>query len=126
MARIFVVNDEADLLDLVGMVLEAAGHEVVTRTISSDVVREVEERRPDLVLIDLIMPGMTGDQVIAELRARPLDVRILAMSALVDGRARAMRAGADAFLPKPFDADAVVRYVDDTLKRKPRERSARA
>jgi len=104
--KILVVDDESDILSLVKLILETEGYEVIT-TLSGDRALELTQREvPDLVVLDLLMPGRSGLEVcrILKTQARTKHVPIVVLSAL--GRDVDMKltkeAGADAHLTKPF------------------------
>jgi CheY-like chemotaxis protein len=128
MARVLLINDEPDLIEICEIVLEKNGHEV-RHTLAPHRVRELASLvrwGPDLVLIDLVMPATSGEEVIARLRHMPrmAHVPIVVMSALPDAAERALEIGADGLLEKPFDPhaliEAVARAIDDG--RTPRSR----
>jgi len=117
MARILIVNDEADLVDILSTVLQSRGHSVAACTSPPDALHLAEKGWPDLLLLDLVMLGMTGEEFLRRVRAMTPARRVptIMMSASLDGALRAARAGADGFLPKPFESDDLVRSVDTAL-----------
>ena len=117
MARIVMINDEHDLLEICRMILASSGHRVLTLISGVDANSVVERFGADLVLLDWVMPDATGDEVLARLRASPrtAHVPIVVISALPEVQARARSLGADAVLPKPFLPDELRAIVDHTL-----------
>jgi CheY-like chemotaxis protein len=121
MARILILNDEPDLLEVTSLVLNDLGHSVETISDGVEVVETARRFDPDLILLDWVMPGLQGDEVFFMLR-RDLERRVpvVLMSALEDGAERAKIIGTDAFLPKPFDArqlqDTVLRALEDGVQ----------
>jgi CheY-like chemotaxis protein len=117
MARILMVNDEIDLLRLCQETLEESGHDVEIVTSGRDAIAKAQKDRPDLFIVDWIIPDMDGHALLANLKAIPGldDIPALAISALQDGAAEAARAGADDFLQKPFGADELVDAVSHVL-----------
>jgi two-component system phosphate regulon response regulator PhoB len=107
MARILFVNDEVDLAELVRLLLEDDGHEVHVALEGDDVLAITRRERPDLVILDWVLDGRTGEDVLRELRGDPATARIpiLLASALVDLRVRGEALGADDTLSKPFTSD---------------------
>jgi DNA-binding response OmpR family regulator len=87
-----------------------------------ELVRELE---PDLVVLDLMLPGLSGLQLLAELRQDPAlaATPVVVISAWSDSGAAALEAGADHFLAKPFDADELKAIVAELLARDGRGRS---
>lgn len=113
MATILVVEDEPDMLFLLGMVLRRAGYEVVEAPHGAAALERLEESQPDLVVTDLMMPVMDGGELIARLRADPKTeaIPILLVSANPNHTA-----GADAILRKPFDPDELLERIRTVLQ----------
>jgi DNA-binding response OmpR family regulator len=126
MARILILNDEADLLKLCQMVLEERGHEVEIMTSGDRAVMRARKWRPDLVVIDWVMPDMEGGAIMSAMRssAEAADIPILVMSALRDGAARAALYGAQRFLAKPFTAEELVAAVEAGVSGEPTDGTA--
>ena len=109
-----MVDDDPDVRDLCDMLLERAGYDRALAASGEEAVSLLEGRAPDLIILDLNMPGMDGWSVAALVRKHEVTARIpiLVMTALaqnVENEAR--RAGATAFLMKPLDAKRFVREV---------------
>jgi DNA-binding response OmpR family regulator len=117
MAYILIANDEIDLLTLCQQALEDAGHDAQIVTSGKEVVERARREKPDLIVVDWVMPDTDGSAVMATLKglAETKDIPVLAMSALRDGAIRAAMAGADSFLAKPFDDGELVNAVNRTL-----------
>ena len=111
MALILVVDDEAPLRDLLAQVLQDAGYRVVVASHGRQGLDLALQERPDLVISDIMMPVMSGvdlcRRIKSDLVLPPIPV-ILASSA---GAPAADGAGADAFIAKPFELDAVEALV---------------
>jgi DNA-binding response OmpR family regulator len=128
MARILVVNDERDLVELCQVILEEVGHQVTTLTNGAKAVELAEHDPPDLIALDWVLGRLTGEDVLRALRANPATahIPILLLSALPDLEARAGVLGADGALGKPFGEDELVRAVGRLLpgdhQREPRYR----
>ena len=105
--RILVVEDVPVMLEVLRMRLEAEGYAVVTARDGVEALEKAREHHPDLVLLDLMLPRLSGERVCRELRSDPRTraVPIIVVSARVGEteRLRALAAGADAFLAKPYD-----------------------
>ncbi len=106
MTRILICEDEPDILTLIERRLAREGHELLTADNGIDGLRLALDELPDLVVLDWMMPGLTGLEVCAALRAHPeaSTVRVLMLTARAqesDLRA-AYEAGVDEFLIKPF------------------------
>ena len=118
MSRILVVDDEQQILRAVRRALVARGYEVVTAADGEDALVEAEASRPDLVVLDLNLPGMDGLEVCRRLRAWTR-VPILILSVLEDeaGKVRALDLGADDYLTKPFGVEELLARVRALLRR---------
>ena len=129
MARILVIDDNADLLQMIRMFLEEkGGHEVILSAEGPDGLEKAFAHPPDLAIVDVMMPGMTGYEVCRRLRQEPstADVPILILTARgqsVDKEA-ALEAGADEYLAKPVTMGELLRRVNGLLAQKEAERAA--
>ena len=119
--RILVVDDEPDITALVAYHLAKAGYRVSTAANGSDALRAAREERPDVVVLDLMLPGVAGLEVLAELRARPetRDVGVILLTAMRDepDRIKGLSLGADDYLTKPFSPAELVLRVQALLRR---------
>ncbi len=113
-ADVLVVDDDPDLREIIRIMLEASGYEVRCATNGKEAVKAVAQKRPAVVLLDMLMPVMDGWQCARELRARyGNDVPIVVVTAAEHARARADQVGGvDDVLSKPFEMDDLVRVVD--------------
>jgi two-component system, cell cycle response regulator DivK len=104
--RILVVEDNELNLKLVRDVLSHAGHQVVEARSGEQGVELAAECRPDLILMDLQLPGIDGAETLRQLRASPLtqEVPVVAVTAFAmrDDRERAVRSGFDGYVEKPY------------------------
>ncbi len=116
--KILIIDDEEDLCDFVKMNLEAVGgFEVSTCSNSRLAVREVRMQRPDLILLDIMMPGRDGPGVAAELRADEdtQDIPVVFLTALVseeDTRKGAGLIGESFFISKPVRTEKLVEIIN--------------
>ena len=115
---ILVVDDQPIMREVLAQILEDAGHEVRVSAGGIEALREMAETAFDVLVTDLVMPGMDGLELIGEVRRRHPDVRIVAMSAgseRYSDRAAlsiAERLGAGVLLAKPFPRDHLVLAID--------------
>ena len=115
-ARVLLVDDEAFIQEAGEATLRRAGYEVFTAADGGEALHLLETRTVDVVLTDLVMPGMDGAALIAALRERAFDGPIVAMSGLSDSEVDDARAaGADYFLSKPFDAEKICAALHEAL-----------
>lgn len=119
-ARILVVDDEAAIREYETNLLSELGHEVLTAADGKEALRLACERRPHLVLLDIMMPELSGIEVCRQLRADPRtrDIRIIMVSAVDAKRAleESIIAGADDFLAKPVHALELMVRVRSILR----------
>jgi len=119
--RVLVVDDEADITALVAYHLAKAGLRVSTAGNGSDALKAAREERPDVVVLDLMLPGVAGLDVLAELRSRPetRDVGVILLTAKRDepDRIKGLSLGADDYLTKPFSPPELVLRVQALLRR---------
>lgn len=119
--RILVVDDEPDITALVAYHLAKEGYRVTTAGTGADALRSAREERPDLVVLDLMLPGHSGFDVLAELRRREetRDVGVLLLTARKDepDRIKGLTLGADDYLSKPFSPKELVLRVAAILRR---------
>ena len=104
-ARVLVVDDERDVQALVSMVLERQGYEVELASDGREALAKIDARRPDLVVLDLMMPEIDGWGVLERLRGHSAPPRVVLLSAYAHDpttRQRGLDAGAWECLGKPF------------------------
>ena len=119
-ARVLLAEDDADIRDLVSMILEDFGYDMVTVGNADDALRECREQPPALALLDVSMPGdLDGLDVTRALRADAgtSGIPILLLTALAqqDDVTRGLAAGADGYVVKPFDPEELVRRIRELL-----------
>jgi CheY-like chemotaxis protein len=110
---VVVVDDEFDIADALAVVLEEVGFQVVTCSDGREGLDAIRSRRPALVLLDVMMPRMSGIEVLAALRDDPSlsSIPVLLMSAVEPpGKREAL--GFRSFIRKPFSLDALLTEVD--------------
>ena len=117
--RVLVVEDEEAILDFVEMGLRYEGFEVELTQDGPSALAAFERRRPDLIILDLNLPGMDGLEVCRQVRRRG-DVPIIMLTARgeVDERVEGLEAGADDYLPKPFRFKELLARARAVLRRR--------
>lgn len=113
MARILVIDDEAPIRALLSTVLQSAGHEVVEASTGREGLALYRQKPADLVIVDLLMPELSGLDTILEFTREFLDVKVIGMSGDESMLNTARLLGARQSLQKPFEVEkllGVVRY----------------
>jgi len=127
-ARILVVDDEPSLLRLIAYVLETEGYETITASSGMEALDQVQTGQPDLVILDVMLPDISGIDVCQQLRDKPetalLPIIMLSARTQVTDKIRGLQAGADEYVTKPIDADEIVARVAALLARTRRLRQA--
>jgi CheY-like chemotaxis protein len=110
---VLVVEDDADLRELMVLLLEGAGYRVMTARDGQVALERVDERMPSVILLDMKMPGMNGWQFAEIFRARYGHAApLIVVTAAEDARRTAEEVGADDHLGKPFELDDVLSLVE--------------
>lgn len=121
MQRILIVEDEVDIADLVAFNLERQGYETIKAHDGISGIQMALKERPDLVILDMMLPGRNGYEVFKEIRrdarTRSTPVMMLTARSQVEDRIRGLEAGADDYLTKPFSPKELMLRVQAILKR---------
>jgi DNA-binding response OmpR family regulator len=117
--RIVVAEDDEDILRLVGFILRRRGYTVLEARTGTEALALIRRERPDLVLLDLRLPDLTGLQVVRALAAdatvEPLPLIMLSASAQPADVEAGLSAGVAAYVPKPFTPQQLSRVVAEVL-----------
>ena len=118
-SRILVVDDEANIRELLMQELTEAGYRVTTASSGREAIASVRTDRPDLVILDVMMPEMNGFDVAAVLKNDPSTMEIpIVILSIVQDRERGFRLGIDRYLTKPIDTDLLFRDVGTLIEQK--------
>lgn len=116
---VLVVDDDSRTIKILSTLLSSEGCDVVVACDGTSALGRLEERRPDIILLDVMMPGLDGFEVCRLLRsARPTrDVPIILLTALSDPsyQRRGLKLGAAAYVTKPFDHDELLQTIQQHL-----------
>jgi DNA-binding response OmpR family regulator len=123
MAKVLIVEDDPHTRELVRVYLDREGHDVLTADNGNDGLRSAREEAPDIILLDLMLPGMDGRDVCQSLREES-DVPIVMLTARVQegDRLEGFDLGADDYITKPFSPREVVARIRAVLRRAARDR----
>ena len=121
-ARILVVDDEPDLLELVRFNLTQAGFQVTTATSGREALEQLKSATPDLVVLDLMLPDVSGNDICRQIRSDPglSDLPIVMLTAKSEevDRVVGFELGADDYVPKPFSPRELTLRVRAVLRRR--------
>jgi two-component system KDP operon response regulator KdpE len=112
--RVLVVDDHPKVLRFIEIDLKIRGFEVTTTTSGSQALELVKSAKPDIMLLDIVMPGMDGFEVLRKLRDFT-QLPVIAFSASPGNYHEAMRLGANDFIPKPFQPDEMASKIEALL-----------
>src|SRR5688572_21431548 len=124
-ARILVVDDEPDAVELIAFNLKSAGHEVATADDGEEALRKARSNHPDLIVLDLMLPEVDGLEVCKALRSQPetrgIPIIMLTAKAGEVDRVLGLELGADDYLTKPFSPRELLLRVKNLLRRQQTE-----
>ncbi|MFN0063448.1 MAG: response regulator [Myxococcaceae bacterium] len=118
--RILVVDDEQDNCDYLKLVLEKAGYEVAVTTDPTTVMDRLRESTFHLVILDMMMPQMSGTEVLEKIRSDDSDIAVIVATAFptVDTAVASLKAQASDYIRKPVEAEALLSTVQNALSKK--------
>ncbi len=118
--KILVIDDELELVKAITIRFKASGYEVTSAFDGQEGVDKAEEIKPDLILLDIVMPKMDGYQVCKKLKGNPetkdIPIIIFTASGQQDLEKRCMAVGGKAVIMKPFEAPELLALVNKLLK----------
>jgi len=119
--KIAIADDDQDIVNLLCYILEREGYDLVMGHNGKEALRVIESEKPDLVILDIMMPGMDGFDVCRQMRQNPLlrAIPVLMLTALAEehNEVEGLDAGADAYLPKPIAPRRLLSHVRALLRR---------
>lgn len=119
--KILIVEDEVDIATLISFNLERAGYEVDMVHDGREGLEKILKEQPDLVILDLMLPGMDGHAVLKEMqrdtRSHAIPVLMLTAKGQTEDRIRGLESGADDYLTKPFSPKELILRVQAIIKR---------
>ena len=118
-AKILVVDDEHDVLKMIRIRLEKNGYTVITASSGEECIEKAAEEKPDVILLDVLLPGMSGLEVSRRLKANNVtrDIPIIIVTALTgeDIAAKSKDRGAKYFISKPFGMEELLAKIRSIL-----------
>jgi two-component system, OmpR family, response regulator len=118
-ARLLVVDDEPNILELLSASLRFAGFDVATATNGNDALRVAASYQPDLVVLDVMMPGLDGFEVVRRMRKDEQRVPVLFLTAkdATEDKVAGLTLGGDDYITKPFSLEEVIARIRAVLRR---------
>ncbi len=116
--KILIIDDDVTALDIIDLLFEDKGYTVIRRTDGFSALASVEEESPELVIVDLMMPNMNGQEVIQELRKRGHKVPIVAFTALDDPEVHeaVIADGCNIVLTKPCKSNELIAHIEKLIE----------
>jgi len=115
--KVLIVDDAPDTLEIIQKLLRFEGYDVITTSTGEEGVKKVEEEKPEVVLMDISLPGIDGTEALRRIRKiNPLQcVIMLTAFATVDNAVQALKEGASDFVKKPFENEHLIHIVNQSL-----------
>jgi len=112
-SRVLVIDDEERFCALLCAMFQERGYNVASASTSTEALAQVEAFHPDVILMDIMMPGLSGLDLLKVVRDRPFPPRVIMVTATAEDQAaqQAMRDGAEAFVCKPVNFDTLERLI---------------
>lgn len=117
MDTILIVDDDVAIGNLEQLVLERAGYNVLRAYSGTEAVLLLKEKHPNLILLDLMLPGLSGEEVLDAVNARGIPVIVVSAKAAVDDKVNLLMGGAVDYMTKPFDTKELLARVAVHLRR---------
>jgi CheY-like chemotaxis protein len=122
MTKIMVVDDEPDILAMVEMILNRKGYETILAEGGEEALKLLGETKPDLILLDLMMPRMDGTEFLRRLRSdenlRDIPVIVVSVRSTIEKESREAMELADDYITKPIDIPTLYATIEEKLKEK--------
>jgi len=118
-ARILIIDDIPDTVDIVRKLFESEGHEVFTASTGEEGVRKAAQTKPDVILLDINLPGIDGNTALRKIKKEHPDQSVVMLTAYatVDNAIQALKEGASDFVKKPFEMDHLVHIVKRCIEK---------
>ena len=124
--KVLVVDDEPNIRDLLSASLRFAGHQVATAANGSDAIKMITDTSPDIVLLDVMLPDISGFGVTKKIRGMGIETPILFLTARDDteDKVAGLTVGGDDYVTKPFSLDEIMARVSAIMRRTGKDSSA--
>lgn len=117
MKKVLIVDDDEGILEATRVAVELAGFQVTTVSDPNKVLALVKKHKPNIILLDLLLSGKDGKEVLEELHANSSTrhIPVIMLSAHPSAKESAHEAGADDFIPKPYDIDELIARIKKNI-----------
>ena len=120
--KIMIVDDDKDVNYILQAVMEQAGFQIVSYFNAESALKKIKEENPDLILLDVMMPGMSGYEACDRIKTDPdtagIPVIMLTAKDMGDDKEAVIRKKADSFIVKPFDSDGLIKRINKLISKK--------
>lgn len=116
---ILIVDDDVQISDMLAEVLRRAGYETLRAWSGTEALLALEKHRPALVLLDLMLPGLSGEEVLAKIKTQNLPVIVISAKGAVEDKVALLLGGAADYLTKPFDTKELLARIEVQLRAAP-------
>lgn len=118
--KILVVDDEPNILKLVSFILTSRGYEVIEASLGAEGIAKAKAEKPDLIILDVMMPKMDGFKAAKRLRAdkatSTIPILMLSSKAQFEDKMRGIESGAMDYITKPFEKDELLQKIESFLE----------
>jgi len=118
-AKVFVVDDEPEITEIIETYLTESGFQVQVENNSTDAVAQIRQYAPDIILLDIMMPGIDGYEICAQLKKddkfASIPIVFLTGKDRDDDMGRSFKSGADMFIKKPFSCERLLEIINIVL-----------
>ena len=124
--KVLVVDDEPNIRDLLSASLRFAGHQVLTSPNGTDAINKIVEQQPDIILLDVMLPDVSGFGVTKKIRSLGIETPILFLTARDDteDKVTGLTVGGDDYVTKPFSLDEIMARISAIMRRTGKDQSA--
>jgi len=129
MAKILIIEDEANIIDILSLIMQTAGHETIAAFGGEEGLQLAQEKLPDLILLDLMMPNVDGYEVIDRLKenSQTSSIPVIVITALIpykpSEKLKLSKSNIADYVVKPFDTAVLVEKINKALERARRKKN---
>ncbi|MBI2144316.1 response regulator [Candidatus Woesearchaeota archaeon] len=118
--KILVIDDEPNILKLVSFILESKGYEAVEASSGREGIEKARKEKPDMIVLDVMMPGMDGFETARKIKAEPamgsIPILMLSSRAQFEDKMKGIDSGAMDYITKPFDREEFLQKVEEIIE----------